>query len=157
LDVNPATTGFLPPAAVPPQGRPAPLGQKTEFSGGFKARVTSDANRPIILNSVSRNGYTMARNIYFDQFWYEITVRVDDQDLKMRSLKCRPKTTAGTSACAGPTAPFAQSAGSTPLTLADTQDGQVLKTSVRIYNLPGEFTLDFEYGIGTRTYAGPEP
>jgi hypothetical protein len=157
LDVTPVTPGFAAPAGVPPQGQPVAVGQKTSFSGGFKSTVQSDANRPIILNGVSRNGYTMARNIYFDQFWYEITVNVDGTDLKMRSLKCRAKTTPGTSACAGPTAPFAQSLGAAPLTVTDTQDGQVLKTSVTISNLPGEFTLNFEYGIGTKTYAGPEP
>jgi hypothetical protein len=157
LQVTPGTSAAAP---VPPQQgqpRPAPIGKMSSFTSGFKLRVTSDANRPLILNNVQRGGTLRARNIFFDQFWYEITVDVGGTPVRLRSQKCQAKKASGTNACVSPTYPFAQSFGASDITVTDTADTQLLKTSVTIGNLPGEFMLEFEYNVGGLEYCGPEP
>jgi hypothetical protein len=161
LEISEGPSGFARPAPAvrEQQQNPQPvlLDRPTQFTNGFRMRVVTDANRPLILNSVSRGGVVRASNIYFDQFWYDMNIRLDGGVVGLVSGKCRAKPAAGVDACDWPATPFAQSAGATPITMTNTADGQILKTSITILELPGELKLDFEYNVGGLEFAGPEP
>jgi hypothetical protein len=128
---------------------------RISVSNGVSFSVASQEARPIVLNSVDKGGIRRARNIYFDQVWYEIDVFVSGPTFyTLKSGKCRVRKTAGVNACAQPTAPFAQSSGTTPLNHDGTK--ALVTTSGSIANLPGILRFEFEYA-GVDEFCGPEP
>lgn len=120
---------------------------------GIRFNLTSQERRPMIFNSVRKGGFTRARNVYFDQFWYELTVNIGGVGYTLWSQKCQARETAGVDACVSPRNPFAQSRGATPIRFQP-KAGRFLRRAT-VDNLPGTFTLFFDYGVRIE-YCGPD-
>jgi hypothetical protein len=155
LNVAPgSTTLTAEPEVKPLAAQAVPNNTRIDAGNGVSFTVVSDEARPIILNQVDKGGIPRARNIYFDQFWYEIDVSIAGSTFTLNCRKCVARTTAGVDACDSPRAPFAQSNGSSTL-MYDASSGTV-STTVTINNLPGTLRLKFEYAAVSE-YCGPEP
>ncbi len=147
--LNPETIGRE--SAVYSQSGPLSNGQRVGNSNFMFFNVFSQETRPIILNTIQWNAITRARNIYFDHFFYEMDISINNKTYTLTSQKCFTRTTANTQACFSPQAP--RSMGS-PGVFHDYQAGSV-ETRITTVNLPGTFTVDFNY-VANQEYCGAD-
>ena len=137
------------------QQTPIPINRPSTFNTAsglsYIGFPLSNRTAPVIAHA-NQNGAAVAR-LYFEQFRYEITVRIAGVNYSLRSDKCVDGNLSG-GACHFPRPPFAVAGTSSGVVFFPASSS--LSSLVTISNLPGDLDLFFRYRP-VRAYAGPTP